>query len=54
VSITPPTDAHQFFTIISKALGGGTTKDVTTTAVIELTNDTDRTAVIDSWVTNAA
>jgi hypothetical protein len=53
VSAAPPPDLHQFFTISSTALGG-TTKDVNTTAVIELGNDTNRSVVIDSWVTNAA
>jgi hypothetical protein len=53
VSAAPPTDPHQFFTISSIAQGGAT-KNVTTTAVIELSNDAGRSVVIDSWVTNAA
>jgi hypothetical protein len=53
VSSGDPVEAHQFITISSTAQGGAT-KNVTTTAVIELSNDANRSVVIDSWVTNAA
>jgi hypothetical protein len=54
VSIRPSAVTDQFFTISATAQGGAT-KNVTTTAVIELRNDdATRPVVIDSWVTNAA
>lgn len=54
VSAASPTDTHQFVTITSIARGEDGAKDVTTTAVIDLTHDSQRSVVIDSWVTNAA
>ncbi len=45
---------HQVIAITATASGGGTTKDVITRAVIELSNDANRSVVIDSWATNAA
>jgi hypothetical protein len=53
VSAGNPVDTRQVFTISSVAQGGAT-KNVTTTAVIELDNGPTRSVVIDSWVTNAA
>jgi hypothetical protein len=50
-SVGPPAD-RQLFTISSTASQGGGTKNVKTTAVIELKNDLNRSVVIDSWTTN--
>ncbi len=44
--------AHRFIVVTATAYGNGASKDITTTAVIELRDDATHSVVVDSWVTN--